>query len=128
MRPGRHTGLVTTLVSARRQLAELLPRLGDFVALRADLAELRADLARGGPSPLGGLAELKGMEARLHAELEHITETGVQVKGWAPLLLDYPGELAGEPVLWCWLEGDDDIGWYHRLDCGFAGRRPAPSD
>ena len=45
------------------------------------------------------------------------------MKGFAPLLLDFPGERDGEPVLWCWLEGDDDIGWYHRLDTGFAGRR-----
>jgi hypothetical protein len=36
------------------------------------------------------------------------------VKGFAPLLLDVPGERDGEPVLWCWLEGDEDIAWYHR--------------
>jgi hypothetical protein len=119
---------MSTLAQARDQFAQLRPRLAQFVTLRADLAELRADLARGGPSPLGGLADLKALEARLFAELEQITESGAQVKGWAPLLLDYPGELDGEPVLWCWLEGDSDIAWYHRLDCGFAGRRPAPTD
>jgi len=26
--------------------------------------------------------------------------------------------------LWCWLEGDADLVWYHRADCGFPGRRP----
>ncbi|MFJ5542720.1 DUF2203 family protein [Micromonospora chalcea] len=26
-------------------------------------------------------------------------------------------------MLWCWLEGDTDIRWYHRVECGFAGRR-----
>jgi hypothetical protein len=117
---------VSTLAQTREQFAQLRHRLVELVTLRADLAELRADLARGDPSPFGGLAELKGMEARFFAELERITETGAQVKGWAPLLLDFPGELDGEPVLWCWLEGDADIAWYHRLDCGFAGRRPAP--
>ena len=45
------------------------------------------------------------------------------MKGFAPLLLDLPGERDGVPVLWCWLEGDADIAWYHRLDTGFAGRR-----
>nr|WP_227457194.1 DUF2203 family protein [Micromonospora purpureochromogenes] len=29
----------------------------------------------------------------------------------------------GRAVLWCWLEGDTDIRWYHRVECGFAGRR-----
>ena len=46
------------------------------------------------------------------------------MKNFAPLLLDLPGELHGRPVLWCWLEGDERIGWYHRPDTGFAGRRP----
>jgi hypothetical protein len=27
-------------------------------------------------------------------------------------------------VLLCWLEGDRELAWYHRLDTGFAGRRP----
>jgi hypothetical protein len=39
------------------------------------------------------------------------------------VLLDFPGEREGRSVLWCWLEGDADIEWYHRTECGFAGRR-----
>jgi hypothetical protein len=109
-----------TLDEARAELAALRVRLDDLVVLRADLAELRADLHLGG----GNLADAKALEARLYAELEHIASTGAQVKGWAPLLLDWPGERDGVPVLWCWLEGEPDIAWYHRLDCGFPGRRP----
>lgn len=113
-----------TLAHARAALVGLRPRLAALVALRADLAELRADLERGRSSPLGGIAEAKALEARMFAELEEITDTGVQVKGWAPLLLDWPGLHNGLPVLWCWLEGESDIAWYHRLEAGFAGRRP----
>lgn len=112
------------LAQARAALAELRPRLTRLVQVRADLAELRADLAAGRTSPLGGMAEAKGLEARFYAELEQVSASGVQVKGWAPLLLDWPGIRAGIPVLWCWLEGEDDIDWYHRLECGFPGRRP----
>jgi hypothetical protein len=111
------------LDEARAVIARLRPRIDEFVAARADLAELKADLAAGRPSPLGGLAEAKGLEARLFADLEYFAAAGAQVKGFAPLLLDLPGERDGEPVLWCWLEGDEDIDWYHRLDAGFAGRR-----
>jgi hypothetical protein len=111
------------LAEARARLADLLPRLDAIVGVRADLAELRADLHDGGVSPLGGLAEVKAYEARLYAEIEAVSETGVQLKGWAPLLLDFPGTRDGVDVLWCWLEGDADISWYHRLDCGFPGRR-----
>ena len=113
-----------SLAQARTTLARLRPRLHDLVAMRADLAELRADLHASGSSPLGGVAEAKALEARVYAVLEDIARAGAEIKGWAPLLLDWPGERDGVPVLWCWLEGEEDINWYHRADCGFPGRRP----
>jgi hypothetical protein len=111
------------LDEARAVVAQLRRRIDGFIVARADLAELRADLAAGTPSRFGGLPEAKGLEARLYADLEHFTESGAQVKGFAPLLLDFPGEADGTSVLWCWLEGDAEITWYHRLDAGYAGRR-----
>ena len=111
------------LDEARSLINRLRPRIEEFLVVRADLAELRADLEASGTSRLGALADAKGLEARLYAELEHFSQVGAQVKGFAPLLLDFPGERDGEPVLWCWLEGDRDIEWYHRIDTGFAGRR-----
>jgi hypothetical protein len=117
-----------SLSQARDLLAALRPRIDALIRFRADLAELRADLAGGAASPLGGRAEAKALEARLYAVMEELDSKGTQVKGYAPLLLDWPGELHGQAVLWCWLEGDPDIAWYHRLECGFAGRRPVPDD
>ena len=114
-----------SLDEARKQFATLRPRIDELLVRRADLAELRADIAAGRSSPLGNLADAKAWEAQLFAQLEGFAETGAVVKGFAPLLLDYPGERDGEPVLWCWLEGEPDIMWYHRMDCGFAGRRLA---
>jgi hypothetical protein len=113
-----------TLDEARRELALLRPDLAELIALRADLAELQADLAADERSPLGGIAEAKALEARLYAAIERISGRGVHLKGYAPVLLDFPGERDGRAVLWCWLEGDGDIIWYHRADCGFPGRRP----
>ena len=117
-----------SLGQARDLLAALRPRIDALIRFRADLAELRADLAGEAASPLGGRAEAKALEARLYAVMEELDSQGTQVKGYAPLLLDWPGELHGRAVLWCWLEGDPEIAWYHRLECGFAGRRPVPDD
>ena len=111
------------LTEARSVLASLRPAIADFLVVRADLAELRADLALSGHSKFGGLADAKALEARLFAELERFADVGASVKGYAPLLLDFEGTRNDEPVLWCWLEGDPDVLWYHRLDTGFAGRR-----
>jgi hypothetical protein len=114
---------VLTLSDARLIVAAMRPRLDGLIAIRASLAELRADLERDHTSPLGGMAEAKAWEARLFTDLEYLAGQGAHVKGYAPLLLDFPGEIDRVPVFWCWLEGDQDIDWYHRVDCGFAGRR-----
>jgi hypothetical protein len=115
---------VFTLAQARHLIATLRPRIDELVSLRADLAELRSELSDGGASALGGKAEVKALEARIYGILEELGGHDIQVKGIAPVLLDFAGEREGRPVLWCWLEGDDDVRWYHRLECGFPGRRP----
>lgn len=113
-----------TPAQARAELDRLLPVLDEVVALRGDAAELAAAQAMGGPpSGLGGLAELKAAQARLDELMTRVQETGAELKGLAPLLVDFPSELDGVPVLLCWLEGDRALEWYHRTDLGFAGRR-----
>jgi hypothetical protein len=114
-----------TVAEARTALAALLPVLAEVVSVRADAAELANSVHNGGaPSPLGGLPELKAAQARLDDLMTTVQQTGAELKGFAPLLVDFPAELDGVPVLLCWLEGDDQLCWYHRLDLGFAGRRP----
>ena len=120
---GRHY----TVDEARVALAALLPRLDAIVALRADTAELAAADAFGAATALGGTPEFKAAQARLDELISELQQADVQLKGLAPLLLDFPSELDGVPVLLCWLEGDRELGWYHRLDLGFAGRRPLPA-
>ncbi len=116
-----------TIEEARLRLAALRPALDEIISLRADTAELQRSLQGGPLSDLGGLPELKAAQARLDELLTALTEGEVQVKGIAPLLLDFPAELDGQSVLLCWLEGDAELGWYHRADLGFLGRRPLPS-
>jgi hypothetical protein len=116
-----------TVAEARAELARLRPVLEEIVALRADAAELGASLTVGAtPSALGGLPEFKGAEARLDELMTLVQQTGAELKGFAPLLVDFPADLDGIPVLLCWLEGELDIDWYHRVDLGFAGRRRIP--
>lgn len=112
-----------TVASARAELARLLPLLDEVVALRADAAELAVAVRGGGSHPLGGLAEFKAAQARIDEVLTEVAAAGVQVKGLAPLLLDFPGERDGVAVAYCWLEGDRALEWFHRADLGFAGRR-----
>jgi hypothetical protein len=119
---------IFTVEQARELMPAVLTRAGELVTARADLAELQADLRRGRPSPLGGLPEAKALEARLGELVAWFPEQGLEIKSYAPLLLDFPAVFGDEPVLLCWLEGETELGWYHRLDCGFAGRRPIPGN
>jgi hypothetical protein len=113
-----------TVDEARAALTGLLPVLHELVEVRADMVELTAALATGGaPSPLGGLPERKAAEARLNELMTTVQETGAELKGVAPVLVDFPAELDGVPVLLCWLEGETELGWFHRVELGFAGRR-----
>nr|WP_296070371.1 DUF2203 domain-containing protein [uncultured Actinoplanes sp.] len=113
-----------TVSQARAELARLLPVLDELVAVRADMVELSAALTPGGtPSALGGLPERKAAEARLNELMTEIQQTGAELKGIAPVLVDFPADLDGVPVLLCWLEGETSLAWYHRADLGFAGRR-----
>lgn len=113
-----------TLAEARALMPEVHERAAELQPLRADLAELGAAVQANRSQVEGGVPELKSLEARLHEALGWFTEHGIQVKGIAPLLIDFPAVADGQHILLCWLEGEDELAWYHRPDLGFMGRRP----
>lgn len=115
-----------TVAQARELMPAVLSRGDELIEVRANLVELQTALAAGEHSPLGGLPEAKGYQARLSELLGWFPAQGIDLKGFAPLLLDFPAELDGEPVLLCWLEGETELSWYHKLPYGFAGRRRIP--
>jgi hypothetical protein len=112
-----------TVAEARALMPELLARADSLIEVRASLVELQLALADGEHSPLGGLPEAKGYQAQLSELVGWFGTQGLELKGIAPLLLDFPSQRSGEPVLLCWLEGERELGWYHKLPLGFAGRR-----
>jgi len=115
-----------TLAEARDLMPAVLAHSDELIEVRADLVELQACLAAGHRSPLGGLPEAKARQARLSELLGWYSEQGLELKGFAPLLLDFPAVLDEQDVLLCWLEGERELGWYHKLTYGFAGRRRIP--
>jgi hypothetical protein len=115
-----------TVDAARALLPEVLLHADEFIRARGDLTELLDALQAGATSALGGVAEAKALEARIDELLSWFGDQGLDVKGVAPLLLDFWSDLDGEPVLLCWLEGERELAWYHRPEHGFAGRRPLP--
>ncbi|MFC4117608.1 DUF2203 domain-containing protein [Nonomuraea zeae] len=116
-----------TIEEARSLLPVVMEEAGAVIAARADLAEIDFDRRVAGRSELGGLPEIKALQARIEEIVSGWSERGIEVKGIAPVLIDFPATLGGVSVRLCWIEGERELGWYHRTDLGFAGRRPLPS-
>lgn len=110
------------IAEARALIAEVRDVAATLIPLRAELAE-QAHRHRTGTAD-SGLAEVKGLEARVSEQLDRLTGHGIQVKGYAPLLVDFPHRRGGRDLLLCWLEGETELAWYHDLAHGFMGRRP----
>jgi hypothetical protein len=99
-----------------------------------DRAEERRDEAvrhisgNGGGIPsqaLAGLhADVERHVSALADLVEEVHALGVVVKDLDSGLVDFPGLRDGEPILLCWRLGEDEVGWWHRPEDGFAGRQP----
>ncbi len=109
---------------ARAALCGVQTVAAEVIEVRPTLVEQVARHQGGDQDVL--LADIKGNEARLGELLDGLRAQGIEVKGWAPLLIDFPSELDGRDVLLCWLEGETELGWYHDPALGFAGRRRLP--
>jgi hypothetical protein len=53
-----------------------------------------------------------------------LEETGAIVKDPRLGLVDFYALMDGETVLLCWQYGEEEIGFWHPVDEGFAGRKP----
>jgi hypothetical protein len=96
----------------REQLNELAHAMGQAAdeITTADLLELRPELR----PVVGAVDEL----------LRQVESHGGTLKGIDLGLVDFLGEVDGEVVLLCWQYGEKEVGFYHSLDGGFAGRKP----
>lgn len=64
------------------------------------------------------------LAADIQGYLGELAALGLQCKSLEEGLIDFPGEIDGEPALLCWKLGEPDVAWWHTPDTGFAGRRP----
>jgi hypothetical protein len=115
--------LVERMVGHRRAHAEALER--------QEKLEGRIRGNGGGipPAELADTAAEVDREARSLAQVvDELARRGVEVKDIDEGLVDFPALRRGETVLLCWKLGESEIGFWHTLDGGFAGRRPLPLD
>lgn len=118
---------VYTFESASQLLPEARRRVAALADRSARLQQLALSI-RSGEEADGDVPDAKALEAQLDEDLGWFRERGVQVKGVAPALLDFPARAVvdGEErvVLLCWREGEDALAWYHPVETGYLGRAP----
>ena len=88
--------------------------------------EARDALAEAGPQNGGGDPGRVVSEAflQLRDALTKLQEAEVVLRDLDRGLVDFPAIRDDREVYLCWLEGEDEIGYWHDLEAGFAGREP----
>jgi hypothetical protein len=124
--PGEANALLAEVGPLAERLVERKRALDEAEAARAAL--LRRIAGNGGdltPSDVAdAVARVDREAAAIGALVDELQGLGVQVKDLDLGLLDFPWERDGEVVLLCWRVGEDEIGYWHGVDEGYAGRKP----
>jgi len=96
-----------------------------FTVIREELRriqELDGQLRRPGtPVPL--VEERAVRIRRVQDALQELADLGIEVKA-VDGLVDFRALRDGRTVYLCWHFGEEQVGHWHELDAGFAGRRP----
>jgi hypothetical protein len=105
---------ITDLARGLRDRQERLARLGGHRgamgdAYREELQQVRCELERD--------------DERMREYLQELADLGVELKDPFSGLVDFPARMNGRDVLLCWRLGEAEIGFWHELDAGFAGRQ-----
>jgi len=115
-----------TVAEARALLPQVRSWLERLGQLRGALAkhDERLVALRTQANDLGGevviawvrvMADLQGVLLEFH-------QRDIQVKDLDRGLLDFPALMDGKEVFLCWEQEEEDIGFWHDLDAGYAGR------
>ena len=123
MRHRRHY----TLDEARAQLPWVTERLAAMRSARERLtdADARGALTGSSGGNGGGAHGKRVGEAflELQAGAEEMAERDIVLRDLDRGLVDFPTLREGREVYLCWVNGEPDIGFWHQLDAGYAGRQ-----
>ena len=117
--------------AANARLSELRPLLAALRDARDEVAagQLRlAELATAEDADRALIArEQEGMTItvkRMEQAVRQIDAWGVTLRDIGTGLVDFPALANGRPIWLCWKLGEDEVGHWHELDAGIAGRKP----
>lgn len=116
----------------RRIVADIVRQWELVNDLERRLATLSRRGAKGGPArdadpyeeeSARSQAEFDAERAKLGGYVEELKALGVELKG-PDGLCDFPSLREGREVYLCWRLGEPEVGFWHEIRDGFAGRQP----
>jgi hypothetical protein len=127
MPPVRHERHYT-LEEARAELPWVTERLAAMRHARERLTDQQAReaLFEGSVTNGGGTPGKQVGEAflELQRSAAMFDEREIVLRDLDRGLVDFPAMRDGREVYLCWVDGESDIGFWHDLDAGYAGRQP----
>ena len=113
----------TNVMQLRAQLKPIYRRL-EQAGAAPERSDFEIELPGATPEVLRDRAAFKSMVEMLNEALGSISELGGNVKDLDTGLVDWRALRHGEDILLCWRLGETEIGFWHDMEGGFAGRRP----
>lgn len=69
------------------------------------------------------MAEIERGHERMSEYVEELTRLGIELKDFRVGLIDFRCRAGNREVYLCWRLGEPEVGFWHELDAGFAGRQ-----
>jgi len=123
-----------TLDEANRTLPLVKRIVADITAEYAEWRELvrRYEIVAGGSRADEGESgeQVRLREAidrvarRVTTYVDELEQIGCVLKGFEDGVVDFPARLDGRDVSLCWKLGEPEVGHWHEVDAGYAGRQP----
>lgn len=109
-----------TVADAERTLPLVRAIVQDVLALGA---QARQVLSARADEPT-----IDELQDQLREHLAELDGIGCYYKDWNFQigLVDFPAVVDGEVVFLCWRSDEPELRYYHRIEDGYAGRRPLP--
>ena len=141
-RPPTYVKVIFTMTERRFTLEEANAEVLWLEATFARLDPLREELAarhnallellhqRSGNGAASHDEEIRDQQATIEAltqqlgrEVQGITEKGIIVRDLERGLVDFPSHREGRDIFLCWVQGEEQIGYWHGTEEGFGSRK-----
>ena len=69
-------------------------------------------------------AEAQSLARDIESFRRELSELGIEMKDPGIGLIDFPSQMGSRPVYLCWRLGESEVGFWHEIHAGYAGRQP----